>query len=93
MKQPWEGVSNKITVTNHSNAAVSAGLSFTGNPATITGEFTEGADIVTELSLASAEDTKAAVEKSALFKITGGTLDASVEANTTIGTITVTIAE
>ncbi|EET58835.1 hypothetical protein BRYFOR_09123 [Marvinbryantia formatexigens DSM 14469] len=88
-----EGVSNKITVTNHSNAAVSAGLSFTGTPAVITGEFKEGADTVTGLRLASAEDTKAAVAKSALFNITGGTLDASAEAGTAIGTITVTITE
>lgn len=85
-----EGTSNKITVTNHSNAAVEAGLEFGENSTGITGKFTDGAKDITSLSLASAETTNAAVEDEAFFEITGGTLDEGTT-NSGIGTITVSI--
>lgn len=90
-KADSEGISNKITVTNHSNAAVEAGLAFAANgDLDITGKFTDGDKDITSLSLASADITNAAVEDEAFFKITGGTLDEGTT-NSGIGGILVSI--
>lgn len=80
---------NKIKVTNHSNAAVTATFSYT--PAVgytgITGSFDN-----TTLNLATAVDTLVsnAPSDSAALTLTGA-LASSTPANTTIGTITVTL--
>lgn len=80
---------NKIKVTNHSNAAVTATFSYT--PAAgytgITGSFDN-----TTLNLATAVDTLVsnAPSDSAALTLTGA-LASSTPANTTIGTITVTL--
>ena len=80
---------NKIKVTNHSNTAVTATFSYT--PAAsyedITGSFDK-----TTLDLATAVDTLVsnAPSDSAALTLTGA-LASSTPANTTIGTITVTL--
>ena len=80
---------NKIKVTNHSNAAVTATINYT--PATgyegISGSFDK-----TTLDLATAVGTEVsnAPSDSAALTLTGA-LDSSTAANTKIGTITVTL--
>lgn len=80
---------NKIKVTNHSNAAVTATINYT--PASgyegITGSFDKET-----LNLATAVGTEVsnAPSGSAALTLTGA-LDSSTAANTTIGTITVTL--
>lgn len=80
---------NKIKVTNHSNAAVTATINYT--PASgyegITGSFDK-----TTLDLATAVGTEVsnAPSGSAALSLEGA-LDSNTAANTTIGTITVTL--
>lgn len=92
----WADESNKVTVTNHSNAAVNAGLSFTASTGGVNGGFyteTKGMTAVTDskLTLATAVGTAAgnAPTASAYLKMTDGTINA----NGKLGTITVTLAE
>ena len=88
----WKATSpdgNKIKVTNHSNAAVTATFSYT--PAAdytgITGSFDN-----TTLNLATAVDTLVSNAPSDSAALTlSGALDSSTAAGTTIGTITVTL--
>lgn len=91
----WTAESNIITVTNHSNAAVTANLSFTPTASGVVGGFytaTKGTAAVTgnRLSLATAVGTTVnnAPTKSAYFQITGGTISADVK----LGDITVTLS-
>ena len=89
---------NKITVTNHSNAAIKADLSFTSSSG-ITAQFVEttaSTTPVTALNIASAAPIGDATigqaqTDEAYLKITGGTLDASTIAGSVIGTVTVTL--
>lgn len=95
----WTAESNKITVTNHSNAAVTAGLSFAagGTGTGIAGSFystsTTGGTSVSNIPLSTAVGTlvSAAPTGAAYFRVTGGTI-ASGTTNATIGTITVTLS-
>ena len=87
----WDTDANKITVTNHSNAAVQASLNFspTGN---VTGSFydaTTGGQAISSntLSLATAEGTAVsnAPSKNAYLQITSGSISSTGQ----IGTVTV----
>lgn len=80
---------NKITVTNHSNTAVTATINYT--PASgyegITGSFDK-----TSLHLETAVGTAVAEAPNGTAALSlSGALDSSTAANTTIGTITVTL--
>ena len=89
----WTATGNNITVTNHSNVAVEAELSFAASVNGIIGKFTESSDIANDslLSLPSAVGTSVANAPSATatFNITGG----SVSADGKIGSITVSISK
>ena len=94
----WTAESNKITVTNHSNAAVTAGFSFapggtgTGIVCNFFDAATSGA-AKTSLSLNTAVGTTVASAPTdfSYFQITGGSLPSGTT-NATIGTITVTLS-
>ena len=85
----WSSSGNKITVTNHSNAQVTANLDyasetgFTG----ITGSF-DNANMTIDTAVGT--EVSAAPTKTAALSLTG-TLNSSVTRPTKIGTITVTI--
>lgn len=84
---------NKITVTNHSNVAVTATLSYAQqNQSGITGTFAETSgtanDNVLELATAVGTAYDAAPTASATLTLTG-----TLESNATVGTVTVTIAK
>ena len=89
----WSDNTPAITVTNHSNVAVNATLSFTANVTGVVGTFTEvsGTENDNILELATAEGTAVAdaPTASANFGISG----AAIDADKAIGTITVTIAK
>lgn len=81
---------NKITVTNHSNAEVTASLTYTAETAFsgITGTFSKAS-----LSLATAEGTTVANAPSGYTTLSlDGTLASSTMNGTKIGTITVTLS-
>lgn len=80
----WTASGNEITVTNHSNAGVTASLSFTATAEGITGTFDKSS-----LTLATAVGTlyTEAPKDTSTFSITGGQIDA----DQTLGTITVSI--
>ena len=80
---------NKIKVTNHSNAAVTATFSYAAAPSYegISGSFDK-----TTLNLATAVDTEVSNAPSDTAALTlDGALDSNTAAGTTIGTITVTL--
>lgn len=81
---------NKITVTNHSNAAVKASLTYTEkNGSKITGSFKNA-----NLSLASAEGTaQGAAPKADATLTVEGQLAETATTKATIGSVTVTISE
>lgn len=89
----WSDNTPAITVTNHSNVAVNATLSFTANVTGVVGTFTEvsGTENDNILELATAEGTEVANAPTATanFGISG----AAIDADKTLGTITVTIAK
>ncbi|MBR6680985.1 MAG: hypothetical protein IKL59_06955 [Clostridia bacterium] len=86
----WTPTGNTITVTNHSNTAVDAELSFAKAVDTITGTFTETSGTANngKLELATAEDTEVneAPTATATFTVSG-----SIAESDDLGTITVTI--
>ena len=80
---------NKIKVTNHSNAAVTATFSYAAATGydSISGSFDKAT-----LNLATAVDTEVSNAPSDTAALTlDGALDSNTAANTTIGTITVTL--
>ena len=89
----WSDNTPAITVTNHSNVAVNATLSFTANVTGVVGTFTEASGTENDniLNLATAEGTEVAnaPTASANFGISG----AAIDADNTLGTITVAIAK
>ena len=89
----WSDNTPAITVTNHSNVAVNATLSFTANVTGVVGTFTEASGTENDniLNLATAEGTEVANAPTATanFGISG----AAIDADKTLGTITVTIAK
>ena len=92
-KGGWSNNTPAITVTNHSNVAVNATLSFTANVTGVVDTFTEvsGTENDNILELATAEGTtlENAPTATANFGISG----AAIDADKTLGTITVTIAK
>lgn len=88
----WSQETATITVTNHSNAAVQATLSFNSEVTDVTGTFTENSGIANdnklELATAVGTDVANAPTASAEFGISG----AAITENKTLGTITVAIA-
>ena len=89
----WSNNTPAITVTNHSNVAVNATLGFTANVTGVVGTFTEASGTENDniLNLATAEGTtlENAPTATANFGISG----AAIDADKTLGTITVTIAK
>ena len=89
----WSNNTPAITVTNHSNVAVNATLGFTANVTGVVGTFTEASGTENDniLNLATAEGTEVgnAPTATANFGISG----AAIDADKTLGTITVTIAK
>ena len=89
----WSDNTPAITVTNHSNVAVIATLGFTADVTGVVGTFTEASGTENDniLNLATAEGTEVANAPTATanFGISG----AAIDANKTLGTITVTIAK
>ena len=87
----WSNNTPAITVTNHSNVAVNATLGFTANVTGVVGTFTEASGTENDniLNLATAEGTEVANAPTATanFGISG----AAIDADKTLGTITVTI--
>lgn len=78
------GENPKITVTNHSNTAVTADFAFGSTVADVNGSFTR-----TQLTLATAEGTAVtdAPKGETEFSLSGGRIDA----DKTIGTVTVSV--
>ena len=89
----WSDNTPAITVTNHSNVAVNATLGFTADVTGVVGTFTEASGTENDniLNLATAEGTEVANAPTATanFGISG----AAIDADKTLGTITVTIAK
>ena len=89
----WSDNTPAITVTNHSNVAVSAMLGFTASVDGIFGTFTEASgienDSVLELATAVGTTLENAPKTTANFGISG----AAIDADKTLGTITVAIAK
>ena len=87
----WSDNTPGITVKNHSNVAVNATLGFTPDVAGVIGTFTEASGTENDniLNLATAEGTEVANAPTATanFGISG----AAIDADKTLGTITVTI--
>ena len=87
----WSDNTPAITVKNHSNVALNATLGFTADVAGVIGTFTEASGTANDniLELATAVDTEVsnAPTATANFGISGAALDA----DKTLGTITVTI--
>ena len=89
----WSDNTPAITVTNHSNVAINATLDFTPAVDGVVGTFTEvsGTENDNILELATAEGTtlENAPTATANFGISG----AAIDADKTLGTITVAIAK
>ena len=89
----WSNNTPAINVTNHSNVAVNATLDFTANVDGVVGTFTEASGTANDniLNLATAEGTEVANAPTATanFGISG----AAIDADKTLGTITVAIAK
>ena len=89
----WSDNTPAITVTNHSNVAVNATLGFTANVTGVVGTFTEASgtetDNVLELATAVGTEVANAPTATANFGISG----AAIDADKTLGTITVAIAK
>ena len=89
----WSDNTPAITVTNHSNVAVNATLGFTASVDGVVGTFTEASGTENDniLNLATAEGTEvgSAPKATANFSISG----AAIDADKTLGTITVTLAK
>ena len=87
----WSDNTPGITVKNHSNVAVNATLGFTPDVTGVVGTFTEASGTANDniLELATAVDTEVsnAPTATANFGISG----AAIDADKTLGTITVTI--
>ena len=87
----WSDNTPAITVTNHSNVAVNATLDFTASVDGVVGTFTEASgtenDKVLELATAVGTEVENAPTATANFGISG----AAIDADKTLGTITVTI--
>ena len=87
----WSDNTPGITVKNHSNVAVNATLGFKADVAGVVGTFTEASGTENDniLNLATAEGTEVANAPTATanFGISG----AAIDADKTLGTITVTI--
>ena len=90
----WSTNKGTVTVTNHSNAAVTATLSFAPAVTGVVGTFTESSgtanDNVLTLTTAVGTEVDAAPSATAEFGITGAAI---TENKDTLGTITVTIAK
>lgn len=86
----WSHSGNTITVTNHSNAQVTAALAYASEQGYggISGSFDN--DNMTIETAVGTEVSKAPTKTAALTL--SGTLDSSVENSTKIGTVTVTIS-
>lgn len=84
----WSGTGNTITVENHSNAEVTASLSFeAADGYNLTGTFDKA-----ELTLPTAEETDPDTPPSAAATfMLDGTLDAAADSFHTVGKITVTV--
>ena len=80
------GTDPKITVTNHSNAEITAGFAFNGAVEGLNGSFTK-----TALVLRSAEGTEVAnaPKGETVFSVSGS----SIDADKNLGTITVTVGK
>ena len=89
----WSDNTPGITVKNHSNVAVNATLDFTADVAGVIGTFTEASgtanDSVLELATAEGTESANAPTATANFGISG----AAIDADKTLGTITVTVAK
>ena len=89
----WSDNTPGITVKNHSNVAVNATLGFKDDVAGVVGTFTEASgtenDSVLELATAVGTEAANAPTATANFGISG----AAIDADKTLGTITVTIAK
>lgn len=87
----WTASGNTVTVTNHSNVAVKAELSFAADAAynTVTGSFDKA-----ELLLDSGDGlTYANADKDTATLTLDGTLADTVKTSTKVGTITVSISK
>ncbi|MEI3521829.1 MAG: ubiquitin-like protein [Anaerosacchariphilus sp.] len=86
----WSDNTPAITVTNHSNVAVSATLNFTADVTGVVGNSTEASgtenDSVLELATAEGTTLENVAKATANFGISG----AEIDADKTLGTITVT---
>ena len=89
----WSDNTPAITVTNHSNVAVNATLGFTADVDGVIGTFTEASgtenDNILELATAEGTTLENAPTATANFGISG----AAIDADKTLGTITVAIAK
>ena len=89
----WSDNTPAITVTNHSNVAINATLDFATDVTGVIGTFTEASGTANDniLELATAEGTEVANAPTATanFGISG----AAIDADKTLGTITVSIAK
>lgn len=92
----WSATGNTVTVTNHSNAAVTATLAYNAEPnyKGITGLFKENSETANDgvLKLATAVGTAVenAPAQTAALSLSG-VLNSKTPAGTTIGTVTVTL--
>ena len=88
----WTASGNTVTVTNHSNVAIKAELSFAAESAYsgITGSFGEDATLLLATAVGTNKDT--APSDTANLTLSG-TLASNVTTSTKVGTITVKIGK
>ena len=89
----WSDNTRAITVTNHSNVAVNATLAFNADVAGVVGTFTEASGTANDniLNLATAVGTT--VENAPTATANFGISGAAIDADKTLGIITVTVAK
>lgn len=97
--ESWSATGNTITVTNHSNVAVTASFAFAKDSAVtteLTGSFTYGDKTATENAVtlaAGVVNGYDSADKVVATLAMNGSLPADWTAGNTIGTVTVTIAK
>ena len=94
----WSFANNSITVTNHSNAPITANFSYTAAAAfngIVTGAFTNDSKELlpsTQIGLSGADDTSVgAMTSTTVYLLLTGDLPSSTASETKCGTVTVTI--
>ncbi|MBR3879735.1 MAG: hypothetical protein IKJ24_06430 [Clostridia bacterium] len=84
----WSASGNEITVTNHSNVAIKATFTYTGEVETVYGTFTNDGVLALATAVGTARD---AAPSDSVALTLGGSLTADTAGK--VGTVTITIAK